>query len=173
MTAAGRQLVGARPLGWFIRVAIAAAAGPINRSAGSLVIVLLFVVPAILDGRSARLVAVVGTVVVAYTTIPLAHGWGPKSLAALLGSVSSLMLTALLAVLFTNLTHLTGLSSEEAIFLQIGAANVSLQGLLLAGMVIGALGMLDNARPISASATRSTSRWSRKRWSRRSWARSG
>ena len=42
----------------------------------------------------------------------------------------SLAATALLAVLFTDLTHLTGLSSEEAIFLQIGNADVSLQGLL-------------------------------------------
>jgi uncharacterized membrane protein len=117
----------------------------------SLLIVLLFAVPAILDGHSALLVAVVGSVAVAYTTIPLAHGWGPKSLAALLGSVVSLMLTALLAVIFTNLTHLTGLSSEEAIFLQIGNADVSLQGLLLAGIVIGALGVLDDVTISQAS----------------------
>ena len=124
------------------------------RSSGlaiSLVIVLLFVVPAILDGKSALLVAVVGSMAVALTTIPLAHGWGPKSLAALLGSVASLILTALLAVLFTNLTHLTGLSSEEAIFLQIGNADVSLQGLLLAGIVIGALGVLDDVTISQAS----------------------
>jgi uncharacterized membrane protein len=118
----------------------------------SLVIVLLFVVPAILDGKSALLVAVVGSMAVALTTIPLAHGWGAKSLAALLGSAASLILTALLALLFTNLTHLTGLSSEEAIFLQIGNADVSLQGLLLAGMVIGALGVLDDVT-ISQSST--------------------
>jgi uncharacterized membrane protein len=117
----------------------------------SLVIVLLFVVPAILDGKSALLVALVGAFAVAFTTIPLAHGWGPKSLAALLGSLASLLITALLAVLFTNLTHLTGLSSEEAIFLQIGAANVSLQGLLLAGMIIGALGVLDDVTISQAS----------------------
>jgi uncharacterized membrane protein len=117
----------------------------------SLVIVLLFVIPAILDGKSALLVAVVGAFAVAYTTIPLAHGWGPKSLAALLGSLASLLLTALLAVLFTNLTHLTGLSSEEALYLQIGAANVSLQGLVLAGMIIGALGVLDDVTISQAS----------------------
>ena len=117
----------------------------------SLVLVLLFVVPAILDGKSPLLVAVVGAMAVALTTIPLAHGWGPKSLAALLGSAASLILTALLAVLFTNLAHLTGLSSEEAIFLQIGAADVSLQGLLLAGMVIGALGVLDDVTISQAS----------------------
>jgi uncharacterized membrane protein len=117
----------------------------------SLAIVLLFVVPSILDGNSPLLVAIVGAMAVALTTIPLAHGWGPKSLAALLGTAASLIVTALLALLFTNLTHLTGLSSEEAIFLQIGAANVSLQGLLLAGMVIGALGVLDDVTISQAS----------------------
>jgi uncharacterized membrane protein len=117
----------------------------------SLVIVLLFVVPAILDGKPSLLVALVGSFAVAYTTIPLAHGWGPKSLAALLGSLGSLLLTALLAVLFTNLTHLTGLSSEEALYLQIGAADVSLQGLLLAGMIFGALGVLDDVTVSQAS----------------------
>jgi uncharacterized membrane protein len=117
----------------------------------SLALVLVFVVPAILDGKSPLLVAVVGSLAVAFITIPLAHGWGPKSLAALLGTAASLILTALLAVLFTDLTHLTGLSSEEAIFLQIGDADVSLQGLLLAGMVIGALGVLDDVTISQAS----------------------
>jgi uncharacterized membrane protein len=88
---------------------------------------------------------------IALITIPLAHGWGPKSLAAVLGTAVSLTLTALLALLFTDLTHLTGLSSEEAIFLQIGDAGVSLQGLLLAGMVIGALGVLDDVTISQAS----------------------
>jgi uncharacterized membrane protein len=117
----------------------------------SLALVLVFVVPAILDGSSPLLVAMVGALAVALITIPLAHGWGPKSLAALLGSAASLVLIALLAVLFTDLTHLTGLSSEEAVFLQIGNADVSLSGLLLAGMVIGALGVLDDVTISQAS----------------------
>ena len=106
----------------------------------SLALVLVFVVPAILDGKPPLLVAVVGSLAMAFITIPLAHGWGPKSLAALLGTAASLISRRCSRVLFTNLTHLTGLSSEEAIFLQIGNADVSLQGLLLAGIVIGALG---------------------------------
>jgi uncharacterized membrane protein len=117
----------------------------------SLALVLLFVVPSILDGNPPLLVAVVGSLAIALLTIPLAHGWGPKSSAALLGSATSLILTALLAVLFTDLTHLTGLASEEAIFLQIGNADVSLEGLLLAGMVIGALGVLDDVTISQAS----------------------
>jgi uncharacterized membrane protein len=119
--------------------------------AASLALVLVFVVPSILDGNSPLAVAVTGSLAIALVTIPLAHGRGPKSLAALLGTAGSLLLTAGLAVVFTELTHLTGLSSEEAVFLQLGQADLSLEGLLLAGMVIGALGVLDDVTISQAS----------------------
>jgi uncharacterized membrane protein len=139
--------------GLFVVLAFARWRGALSLAglAVSLALVLLFVVPAILDGEEPLLVAVVGSLAIALITIPLAHGWGPKSIAALLGTAASLILTALLALLFTNLTHLTGLASEEAIFLQVGNADVSLQGLLLAGMVIGALGVLDDVTISQAS----------------------
>ena len=117
----------------------------------SLAVVLLFVVPAILDGESPLAVAVVGGLAIALITIPLAHGAGPKSLAALLGTAASLLLTALLAYLFTEATHLTGMSSEEGTFLQLAGVDLSLEGLLLAGMVIGALGVLDDVTVSQAS----------------------
>ena len=117
----------------------------------SLALVLVFVVPSILDGNSPLGVAVTGALAIAFVTIPLAHGLGAKSMAALLGTAASLLLTAVLAVVFTELTHLTGLSSEEAIFLQLGQADLSLEGLLLAGIVIGALGVLDDVTISQAS----------------------
>jgi uncharacterized membrane protein len=117
----------------------------------SLALVLLFVVPAILDGEPPLAVAVVGGLAIALITIPLAHGGGPKSVAALLGTAASLLLTALLALIFTKAAHLTGFSSEEATFLQLTGADLSLEGLLLAGMVIGALGVLDDVTVSQAS----------------------
>jgi uncharacterized membrane protein len=117
----------------------------------SLAIVLLFVVPAILDGKAPLAVAVVGSLAVALVTIPLAHGAGTKTLAALLGTAGSLLLTALLALAFTKATHLTGFSSEEATFLGLGGADLSLDGLLIAGMVIAALGVLDDVTVSQAS----------------------
>jgi uncharacterized membrane protein len=119
--------------------------------AASLALVLVFVVPSILDGNAPLAVAVTGAMAIALVTIPLAHGVGAKSMAALLGTAASLLLTAVLAVIFTELTHLTGLSSEEAIFLQLGQADLSLEGLLLAGIVIGALGVLDDVTISQAS----------------------
>ena len=117
----------------------------------SLGVVVLFVVPAILDGKPPLAVAIVGSLAIALVTIPLAHGLHAKSLAAILGTCASLLLVAGLAVVFTELTHLTGFSSEEATYLQLGSGDFSLQGLLLAGMVIGALGVLDDVTITQAS----------------------
>ncbi len=118
----------------------------------SLAVVLGFMVPAILDDKSPLAVAVVGSFAVMLTTIALAHGVGAKSLAAMIGTALSLMVTIALAVLFVGLTHLTGLSSEESLFLQTSETGLSLDGLLLAGMVVAALGVLDDVT-ISQSST--------------------
>ncbi len=120
--------------------------------AASLGVVVLFIVPAILDGTSPLAVAIVGSFAVMLLTISLAHGLGPKSLAAILGSGASLVLVALLALLFTELTHVTGLASEEPALLQVGGVDVSFKGMLLAGIVIGALGVLDDVT-VSQSST--------------------
>jgi uncharacterized membrane protein len=116
----------------------------------SLGIVLAFIVPAIRDGASPGPVAVVGAMAVMLVTISLAHGLGVKSIAAMLGTTVSLIGVALLALLFTELTKLTGFSSEEATIIASQSA-VSIQGLLLAGMVIGALGVLDDVTVSQAS----------------------
>jgi len=121
--------------------------------AASLVVVVVFIVPAILDGTAPLAVAVVGSMAVMLLTISLAHGLGPKSIAAMLGTTCSLVLVALLALLFTELTHLTGLAAgDEVALVQLGSADISLDGLLLAGMVIGALGVLDDVT-VSQSST--------------------
>jgi uncharacterized membrane protein len=118
--------------------------------AGSLSMLVFFVVPAILGGRSATQVAIFGAFGVMLLTIPLAHGANVKSLAACLGTAVSLGLTLGLADVFTRLAHLSGLTSDEAIYLH-STSGVSLRGLLLAGMVIGALGVLGDTTVTQAS----------------------
>ena len=118
--------------------------------AASMLVVIFFIVPAILDGTSPLAVALVGSMAVMLLTISLAHGLGPKSIAAMLGTSFSLLLVALLALAFTNLTHLTGLASDEFALVLLGS-EVSFKGLLLAGMLIGALGVLDDVTVSQAS----------------------
>jgi uncharacterized membrane protein len=119
----------------------------------SLALVLVFIVPAILDGQDPVWVAIFGAMAVMIATITLAHGLNAKSLSAILGTTLSLGLVAVLAVIATNATHLTGLSTEESgtlVFNEI-VTQSSLEGLLLAGMVIGALGVLDDVTVSQAS----------------------
>jgi uncharacterized membrane protein len=118
----------------------------------SLVIVVGWIVPAILDGRPPLLAAVIGAFAVMVATITLAHGLGPKGVAALLGTAAALGLTVALAAAFTTLASITGQSSEESLLLQVGQTNLSLEGLVRAGMVIGALGVLDDVTVSQASA---------------------
>jgi uncharacterized membrane protein len=117
----------------------------------SLGIVVLFVVPAILEGSPPLGVAVIGSLAILLVTIPLAHGLGPKAVAACLGTACALLLTALLADLATDLANITGFSSDEATFLSATASELSIQGLLLAGIVIAALGVLDDLTVTQAS----------------------
>ena len=117
----------------------------------SLAVVLFFIVPAILDGKSPVGVAIVGSLAVMLATMALAHGIGPKTVAASLGTAVSLLLTIGLAVAFTDLAHLSGFSSEEAAFLRINVSGISLEGLVIAGMVIAALGVLDDVTISQAS----------------------
>jgi len=70
----------------------------------------------------------------------------------LLGTLCALGLTVGLATLFTNLAHFTGAASEDATLVRLGTSAIDLKGLVLAGMVLGALGALNDITVTQASA---------------------
>jgi uncharacterized membrane protein len=118
----------------------------------SLVVILQFVLPAILEGHSPVLVAVLGSAAIAYVALYLAHGVSALTTVALLGTLAALALTVLLSAIFTALADFSGFASEEAVTLGLLAENVDINGLILAGIVIGALGALDDVTVTQASA---------------------
>jgi uncharacterized membrane protein len=118
----------------------------------SLVVLVKFVLPAILDGREPLAVAVVGGATIMFLALYLAHGLSAATTTAVLGTLASLFLTALLALLFVEISAFSGLGSEEAAFLQISQQQVNLEGLLLASIIIGTLGVLDDVTVTQASA---------------------
>ena len=118
----------------------------------SMAVVLLWLVPAILDGRPPLLVALIGGVGVMIVTTVVTHGVGVKGAAAILGAAATLLLIIVLAVAAVDLAQITGLSSEEAsLILAQSAGGVSIQALVLAGIVVGALGVLDDVTISQAS----------------------
>jgi len=114
-------------------------------------VLLFFVVPAILDGRSPLLVAIVGSVAIMLVVLYLTHGLNTPTTIAVIGTLVSLVLTGLLAAAATGLTHLTGVADENSNYLSL-VFGVDMRGLLLASILIGSLGVLDDVT-VTQSAT--------------------
>ena len=118
----------------------------------SLVLLLTFVIPAIMEGSSPTLVACVGAGAIAYLVIYLAHGFTRMTTVAVLGTVSGVALAVGLSVVWVPFADLTGLVSETSYVIQATGVDVDPAGLLLAGIVIGALGAIDDVSVTQASA---------------------
>lgn len=118
----------------------------------SIAVLAAFILPALLDGSNPVAVALVGAGVIAVIALYLAHGVNAGSTIALIGAFASLLLVGALAWAFVELTQITGRAAEEALFLQVSAAQIDLRGLVLAGVVIGTLGVLDDVTVLQVSA---------------------
>jgi len=119
----------------------------------SFLIILRFIVPHVLNGANPVVVTVIGALLVQVATLYLSHGLNSKTTAALMGTVVALVLTGVLGWTFIEGTRLTGLASEEVTYLtnQTGRP-LHFQGLLLAGLIIGTLGVLDDVAVSQSSA---------------------
>jgi uncharacterized membrane protein len=115
------------------------------------VVLVVFLLPALRDGASAIPVALVASAAILYAVIYLAHGVSLRTSAALLGTLAALLLAALLSWGAIELAHLTGLSEDQNNEVAAYLGNVSITGLLLAGFIIGSLGVLNDVTVTQAS----------------------
>lgn len=118
----------------------------------SFVVLVGFVLPAILAGRNPLLVAVIGAGVIMFAALYMTHGFSARTSTAVLGTLLSLSLIGGLSVLFSATTQLTGLDENTANLIGALDAPIDARGLLLAGVVIGALGVLDDVTVTQTSA---------------------
>ncbi len=118
----------------------------------SFVVLIGVIVPLIAAGFDPVIVSVSGSFVLLSATLYLTQGWTLKTHAALLGVFFSLVLTGILAALSLQITRLTGFGTEETSFLQVAHASLNARGLLLAGIIVGTLGVLDDVIVSQASA---------------------
>lgn len=111
----------------------------------SLAVIAGYILPSILRGQDPVVTSVLGSFVLLTLTYYLIHGWTLKAHAAVVATFFALILTAVLALVSVEAARLTGLGSEEAMFLtQFSGVRLSMRGLLLASILIGALGVLDD-----------------------------
>ncbi|WP_020171968.1 YibE/F family protein [Gordonia polyisoprenivorans] len=111
-----------------------------------------FTLPAILDGESPVAVAVVSSAAILFVVLYLAHGISMRTSSALLGTLMSLLLAGVLSWASITTMNLTGLSSDQTTNLQVYQGGISVSGLLLAGFIIGTLGVLNDVTITQASA---------------------
>lgn len=111
----------------------------------SFLLILKWVVPSIIAGTNPLVVILAAALIMATVMIYLAHGFRPRTHVAVAGTLLTLVLAIILGWAFVALAKLGGLGSESAYVLQFGPlANLDLRGLLLGGIIIGALGVLDD-----------------------------
>ena len=111
----------------------------------SFVVIGNFIIPQILLGNDPVLITLIGALLMTPVIFYLGHGISKKTTVALIGTFLALIITGILAYVFVFISHLTGFSAEEASYLQLikgGAVNI--RSLLLAGILIAALGVLDD-----------------------------
>jgi uncharacterized membrane protein len=120
--------------------------------AASMLILGIYVLPALLEGRPPVVVAAIGASAIAIVSMGLAHGFNVRTGVALIGTLVALIITTLLGGLFTGIMNFTGVATDDAAYLYAVSGNVlDLRGLLLAGLVIGALGVLDDVTVTQAA----------------------
>jgi uncharacterized membrane protein len=113
-------------------------------------LLLFFVVPAILAGEPPLLVAIVGSSAIVLTVLYLTHGFALSTTVAVLGTLVSLALTGVLSAVAVSALHLTGITDDLSASLGV-THTVNMEGLLLAGIVIGSLGVLDDVTVTQAA----------------------
>ena len=113
--------------------------------AATFFVIIKYIIPGILSGASPLLTVLIGSLIILLIIIYLTEGFRARSHIAVASIFLSLIITAVLSWFFVGLTKLTGLASEEISFLvSMGGQVINFKGLLLAGIIIGALGVLDD-----------------------------
>lgn len=120
----------------------------------TVMIVLLFLLPRLCVGQNPVLICVIGALLATAPSLYLTYGWKQKTHSALLGIMLSLVVTSLIAAVSVDWSRLTGFSSDEATFLLATLETpIDMRALVLGGIIVGALGVLDDVCVSQASAT--------------------
>ncbi len=112
---------------------------------GSFLVIFYLLLPALLAGASPVLISSVVATIILAIAIYATHGFNLESNAALLGTVAAIVLTGFLAYFSVVMARLTGFASDEAVYLNFNTAgSLDFAGLLLAAIIIGVIGVLDD-----------------------------
>lgn len=117
-------------------------------------IVVKFMLPALLSGRSGMAVALVGAAAIMFVVLYLAHGPSVRTSTALAGTLIGIGITALVAHLEVHANRLSGAGDETGAILSSLVGHLNFQGLLSCAIIVAGLGVLNDV-----TITQSTAVW--------------
>ncbi|MCX2179122.1 YibE/F family protein [Streptomyces sp. SKN60] len=118
----------------------------------SFLVLTLFILPAILEGSNPLVVAVVGSSAIMLIALYMCHGLSARTSVAVLGTLVSLLLIGLLGSVFIDWASLSGNTDDNTGLIHGLYPQIDMSGLLLAGIIIGSLGVLDDVTVTQTSA---------------------
>lgn len=118
----------------------------------SFLVLTFFILPAILQGSNPLVVAVVGSSAIMLIALYMCHGLSARTSVAVLGTLISLLLIGVLGSLFIGWAALTGNTDDNTGLIHGLYPTIDMSGLLLAGVIIGSLGVLDDVTVTQTSA---------------------
>ncbi|MEW1644480.1 YibE/F family protein [Streptomyces sp. NPDC091219] len=118
----------------------------------SFMILNFFILPAILHGSNPLIVAVVGSSAIMLIALYMCHGLSARTSVAVLGTLMSLVLIGVLGSVFIGWAALTGNTDDNTGLIHGLYPSIDMSGLLLAGVIIGSLGVLDDVTVTQTSA---------------------
>ncbi|MEU2248268.1 YibE/F family protein [Streptomyces sp. NPDC019224] len=118
----------------------------------SFAVLTLFILPAILQGSNPLLVAIVGAGAIMLIALYICHGPTARTSVAVIGTLISLLLIGLLGSLFIGWASLSGNTDDNTGLIHGLYPHIDMSGLLLAGVIIGSLGVLDDVTVTQTSA---------------------
>lgn len=120
--------------------------------AASFAVLTMFILPAILQGSNPLVVAVVGASAIMLIALYSCHGLNARTSVAVIGTLISLLLIGLLGSVFIDWASLTGNTDDNTGLIHGLYPEIDMSGLLLAGIIIGSLGVLDDVTVTQTSA---------------------
>lgn len=102
-------------------------------------------IPQVIEGSDPIVISILTSLIIVPLMFYVSHGFNQKTTLAVITTMIALVATGLLSALFTSLTHISGYASEEAaaVTFRFGE-TLKLSNLIIAGMIISAMGVLDD-----------------------------
>ncbi|MGA1047369.1 MAG: YibE/F family protein [Minisyncoccia bacterium] len=115
-------------------------------------VLLGYLVPSLLGGQNPVLVTFIASFTIITLTIFVSHGFRVRTFISFFSMNITLILAYIISAIFVYLAQMFGVGSEDTFYLaSITNVDLDLRGILLAGVIVGMLGVLDDVTVAQAA----------------------